>query len=153
MTSVLILNVCIIYVIESKSGKQLWLSYSIPKFLYDGSEHDNGDDSCNDGNVEKVYLVSFLHDNESFFKKKNWDSLHARVNSHYQAWSYNKKKHKKIKMYWKFVQKIPTIKRCLLILNLKLFRSQVKGNRVNVQELLICYYIFLLWYHIRSYYQ
>ena len=39
----------------------------IPKFLYDGSEHDNGDDGCNDGNVEDVYLVSFLHDNESFF--------------------------------------------------------------------------------------
>ena len=57
----------IIYVIESKSGKQLWLSYLIPKFLYDGKEHDNGDDGCNDGNVENVYLVSFLHDNESFF--------------------------------------------------------------------------------------
>ena len=26
-----------------------------------------------------------------------WDSLHARLNSHYQAWSYKKKKHKKIK--------------------------------------------------------
>ena len=39
----------------------------IPKFLYDGKEHDNGDDGCNDGNVENVYLVSFLHDNESFF--------------------------------------------------------------------------------------
>ena len=27
----------------------------------------------------------------------NWDSLHARLNSHYKAWSYKKKKHKKIK--------------------------------------------------------
>ena len=27
----------------------------------------------------------------------NWDSLHARLNSHYKAWSYEKKKHKKIK--------------------------------------------------------
>ena len=27
----------------------------------------------------------------------NWDSLHARLNSHYRAWSYKKKKHKKIK--------------------------------------------------------
>ena len=25
----------------------------------------------------------------------NWDSLHARLNSHYEAWSYKKKKHKK----------------------------------------------------------
>ena len=26
----------------------------------------------------------------------NYDSLHARLNSHYNAWSYKKKKHKKI---------------------------------------------------------
>ena len=26
----------------------------------------------------------------------NWDSLHARLNSHFKAWSYKKKKHKKI---------------------------------------------------------
>ena len=25
----------------------------------------------------------------------NWDSLHSRLNSHYKAWSYKKKKHKK----------------------------------------------------------
>ena len=33
----------------------------------------------------------------------NWDSLHTRLNSHYEAWSYKKKKHKKIKAYWKSV--------------------------------------------------
>ena len=27
----------------------------------------------------------------------NWGSLHARLNSHYQAWSYGKKKYKKIR--------------------------------------------------------
>ena len=32
---------------------------------------------------------------------KNWDSHHARLNSHYEAWSYKKKKHKKIKAYRK----------------------------------------------------
>ena len=26
----------------------------------------------------------------------NWDSLHAKLNSHYEAWSYKKKKHKKV---------------------------------------------------------
>ena len=31
----------------------------------------------------------------------NWDSLHARLSSHYKAWSYKKKKHKKIKSYRK----------------------------------------------------
>ena len=31
----------------------------------------------------------------------NWDSLPARLNSHCKAWSYKKKKHKKIKAYSK----------------------------------------------------
>ena len=33
----------------------------------------------------------------------NWDSFHARLNSHYKTWSYKKKKHKKIKTYRKSV--------------------------------------------------
>ena len=39
----------------------------------------------------------------------NWDSLHARLSSHCKTWSYKKKK--------------PTVKGCLLILDLKPFRS------------------------------
>ena len=31
----------------------------------------------------------------------NWDSLHSKLNRHYKAWSYKKKKHKKIKAYMK----------------------------------------------------
>ena len=31
----------------------------------------------------------------------NWYQLHARLMSHYKAWSYKKKKHKKIKTYTK----------------------------------------------------
>ena len=31
----------------------------------------------------------------------NWYSLHARLNSHYEAWSYKEKKHKKVKAYMK----------------------------------------------------
>ena len=58
----------------------------------------------------------------------NWDSLHARLKSHYEAWSYKKKKHKKITAYKKSVQKEPTVKRFMLILDLKPLRSQVKGN-------------------------
>ena len=38
---------------------------------------------------------------EDFFK--NLDSLHARLNSHYEAWSYKKKNHKKITAYRKSV--------------------------------------------------
>ena len=51
-----------------------------------------------------------------FFK---WDSLHARLNSHYKAWSYNKKVHKKIKVYRKSLYKELTVNSCLLILDLK----------------------------------
>ena len=37
-------------------------------------------------------MQSFLTGAPIFF---NWDSLHARLNSHYKAWSYKKKNHKK----------------------------------------------------------
>ena len=53
----------------------------------------------------------------------NWYSLHARLNSHYEAWSYKKKKHEKVKAYRKSNQKEPTVKRYLLILDLKPLRS------------------------------
>ena len=52
----------------------------------------------------------------------NWDSLHARLNSQYKAWSYKKKKQIKIKAYRKSLQREPTVNRCLLILDLKSFR-------------------------------
>ena len=57
----------------------------------------------------------------------NWDSLHARLNSH-KAWNYKKKKHKKIRAYRKSVWKEPTVKRCLLNLDSKPLRSYVKGK-------------------------
>ena len=53
----------------------------------------------------------------------NWDSLHTRLNCHYEAQNYKKKKHKKITAYREFVQKKPAVKRCLLILDLKPLRS------------------------------
>ena len=58
----------------------------------------------------------------------NWDSLHARLNSHCKTWSYKKKKHKKIKSYKKSLSKEPTVNKCLLILDLKPFKSYVKGK-------------------------
>ena len=33
----------------------------------------------------------------------SWDSLHARLNSHYEAWSYKKKNHKTVKAYRKSI--------------------------------------------------
>ena len=86
----------------------------------------------------KKYLFQY------FFK--NWDSLRARLNSHYEPWSFfsffqlgftpckaeqslrdmelqEKKSTKKITGYRKSVYKEPTVKRCLLILDLKPLRS------------------------------
>ena len=57
------------------------------------------------------------------------DSLLARLNSHYEAWSYKKKMCKKIfKAHTESAQKEPTVKMFLLILDLKPFRSQIEGN-------------------------
>ena len=36
-----------------------------------------------------------------FLLKKKLDSLHVRLDSHFKAWSYKKKKYKKIKAYGK----------------------------------------------------
>ena len=62
---------------------------------------------------------------KTFFTR---NSLHARLNSHCKAWSYKKKKYKKIKAYGKSLDKEPAVNRCLLILDLKPFRLQVKGK-------------------------
>ena len=43
--------------------------------------------------------------------------------NHYKAWSYKKKKHKKIKAYRRSLWKEPALTEYLLILNLKPFRS------------------------------
>ena len=53
------------------------------------------------------------------------DSLHARLNSYYEAWSYKKKKHKKIKAYRKSVYKEPIVKWCLLILDFGLGKHSI----------------------------
>ena len=54
------------------------------------------------------------------------DSLHARLNSHYKAWSYKKNKHQKIKAYIKSLQEETAVNKCSLTLNLKPFRLQIK---------------------------
>ena len=51
-------------------------------------------------------VVSFgnLHsETKGFFFKKKWYPLHARLSSHYEAWSYKKRKHKKVKAYRKSI--------------------------------------------------
>ena len=57
----------------------------------------------------------------------NLDSLHARLNNHYKTWSQKNKKRNKIKAYRKSVKKEPTVKRCLLILDLK--ATQIIGQK------------------------
>ena len=70
---------------------------------------------------------TYAHENGFFFFFFfDWDSLQTRLNSHYEAWSYKKRRRQKNTRYRKSIQKEPTVKRCLLILNLKPLRSQVK---------------------------
>ena len=61
----------------------------------------------------------------SFF---DCDSLHAKLNRHYKAHWYKKKEHKKIKAYSKSLYKEHIFNRCVLILDLKLLKSKVKGK-------------------------
>ena len=74
----------------------------------------------------------------------NWDSLHARLNSHYQGWSYKKKKYKKVKGYRKSPLKEHTLNRCLLTLRLKaiqiigqikaFYRQKIPGSSCTRKE-------------------
>ena len=58
----------------------------------------------------------------------NWDSLHARLNSRYEAWSYKKEITKKITGYRKSVQKEPTVKRWLVV------HSRLKATKIIGQR-------------------
>ena len=68
--------------------------------------------------ASQFYFILFL-----FIYFFDCDSLHARLNSHYKAWSYRKRSTKKIAGHTKSVLKEPTVKTCLLIIDLKPLRS------------------------------
>ena len=53
-------------------------------------------------NTIKIFCLRFKY-NDVLLYFVNYDSLHAKLNSHYKAWSCTKKKHKKIKAYRKSV--------------------------------------------------
>ena len=53
------------------------------------------------------FLLFILYFYLLFF---NWDSLHERLNSHYEAWSYKKTKHKKLKHTGNLFRKKPKLK-------------------------------------------
>ena len=48
-------------------------------------------------NLSLVFSTPWKRWYTDFWIFFNWDSLHARLNSHCKAWSYKKKKHKKTK--------------------------------------------------------
>ena len=58
----------------------------------------------------------------------NWNSIHARLNSHYEAWSYKKKKHKKITVYRKSVYKEPAVIKKMSV-NSRLKATKIIGQR------------------------
>ena len=66
----------------------------------------------------------------------NWDSLYSRLSSHCKAWSYKKKKQKKIKSYQKSLYREPAVNRCLLILKPypKTRTTEPSGNFLHLRE-------------------
>ena len=58
----------------------------------------------------------------------NWDSLHARLNSHQRHGVTRKEAQKKLQDTENLFRKKPTVKRYLLILDLNPLRSWVKGK-------------------------
>ena len=83
---------------------QDFIDISIPGDGWRDFPSRNLPQNFNYGNIYH-YLVESInkvccHDDFSFF---NWESLHARLNSHYKAWSYKKKSTKKITGYRKSV--------------------------------------------------
>ena len=69
---------------------------------------------------DQFYIMMLLFASSTKMIFFNCDSLHVKLNNHYEAWRNKNKKHKKIS---KSVQKEPTVKRYLLILDLKPLRS------------------------------
>ena len=63
----------------------------------------------------------------------NWNSLHARLNNHYEAWSYKKKK-KNIKIIEENYLERTQGKKRLLTLDLKPFRSHFKEKHPTGKE-------------------
>ena len=75
---------------------------SLRSYEKDTSEFINRINKTKDINKDTILVtldVKSLYTNIFIFF--NWYSLHARLNSHYEAWSYKKKKHKKVKAYRK----------------------------------------------------
>ena len=50
-----------------------------------------------------IHCMKFISPEVALCLFLNWDSLHARLKSHYKAWNYKKKKYKKIKAYRKWL--------------------------------------------------
>ena len=81
------------------------------------------------------------HLNEDFCQIKNqigFTSLYPRLNSHYEAYSYKKNKHKKIKACKMSVQNKPAAKRCPLIQIIAqkkaLYRRKIPESSCPVRE-------------------
>ena len=50
-----------------------------------------------------IHSMKFISPEAALYLFCDWDSLHARLNSHCKAWKYKKKRHEKIKAYKKWL--------------------------------------------------
>ena len=75
---------------------------------------------------------------------KIWDSLHARLNSHYQAWSYKKDKHKKDRLVQKEKVDFDGEKSAQKDCNTKMTPSYCYGARTNCTlQLFCCFFVIM----------
>ena len=75
----------IVQICKKYSKQYVKLGYCLGSFIYNLKE--TSDDTALQRVLKKIFF--------------NWDSLHARLNSHYEVWTYKKMKRKKIKAYRK----------------------------------------------------
>ena len=115
---------------QLNNAEEVWENDSIPEvFSANHTKPVNGSTSLSvlshlDGQNIGTYFVVYWPKSKACVFFLNWDSLHAKLNCHYEAWSYKKRSTKKITGYRKSVQKELTVKRCLLILDLKPHRTK-----------------------------
>ena len=88
-------------------GCHAWRHFDKKRFImfaYRPPQENNKYAFCNELNETLSKAVNSYKKIIVFFSFFfNWYSLHARLNSHYEAWSYKKKKHKKVKAYRKSI--------------------------------------------------
>ena len=89
--------------IDFPSHSQQYVPFHRIAYDYSCADRDGLPDHSRDVPQEDIFKLSASAADSFIYLFFNWISIHARLNSHYEAWRYKKKKHKKVKAYRKSV--------------------------------------------------